>query len=364
MFVLLGLLVWPQRMADSLFGSVIVALTLMLVARPVSVFLCLAPFGFQWREKLFVSWVGLRGAVAIFLASIPLLVGLPTAYLFFDVAFVVVAVVAVDPGLDRRRCRAQARHGVRAQRSAAAPRRTRSARAADARDRRLSGAGQQPVPAPRADPELGAADAGRAQRGDPDADRGASGAPGRLRLSAGAAGKGAGARPLLRQHAAAGRARSAAARRFLRVRRGGARRLGRHLRPAGRRRPRRRQARRLLYRESRPPGQDRRYRATRPDRAVGARSRQRPRRHGRLAARRNRRGARFCRAPQIATGSEFRLISASARAAPAPGRAAPARRRRTAPRSRTGRPSRSCRGTAAPRRSIARGPGPSSDTCR
>jgi cell volume regulation protein A len=91
MFVLLGLLVWPQRMSDSLVGSVIVALTLMLVARPVSVFLCLAPFGFQWREKLFVSWVGLRGAVAIFLASIPMLVGLPTAYLFFDVAFVVVA---------------------------------------------------------------------------------------------------------------------------------------------------------------------------------------------------------------------------------------------------------------------------------
>jgi cell volume regulation protein A len=90
MFVLLGLLVWPQRMGDSLVGSVVVALTLMLVARPVSVFLCLAPFGFQWREKLFVSWVGLRGAVAIFLASIPLLVGLPTAYLFFDVAFVVV----------------------------------------------------------------------------------------------------------------------------------------------------------------------------------------------------------------------------------------------------------------------------------
>ncbi len=90
MFVLLGLLVWPQRMGDSLLGSVVIALFLMLVARPVAVFLCLAPFGFQWREKLFVSWVGLRGAVAIFLASIPLLVGLPAAYLFFDVAFVVV----------------------------------------------------------------------------------------------------------------------------------------------------------------------------------------------------------------------------------------------------------------------------------
>ena len=90
MFVLLGLLVWPHRLADSLVGAVVVALVLMLVARPVAVFLCLAPFGFQWREKLFVSWVGLRGAVAIFLASIPLLVGLPAAYLFFDVAFVVV----------------------------------------------------------------------------------------------------------------------------------------------------------------------------------------------------------------------------------------------------------------------------------
>ena len=90
MFVLLGLLVWPQRLADSLVGAVVVALVLMLIARPAAVFLCLAPFNFQWREKLFISWVGLRGAVAIFLASIPLLVGLPAAYLYFDVAFVVV----------------------------------------------------------------------------------------------------------------------------------------------------------------------------------------------------------------------------------------------------------------------------------
>jgi len=90
MFVLLGLLVWPQRLEDSLLASILVALVLMLIARPAAVFLCLAPFGFQLREKLFMSWVGLRGAVAIFLASIPLLVGLPAAYLYFDVAFVVV----------------------------------------------------------------------------------------------------------------------------------------------------------------------------------------------------------------------------------------------------------------------------------
>jgi len=90
MFVLLGLLAWPHRLADSLFGSMAVALVLMLVARPVAVFLCLTPFNFQWREVVFISWVGLRGAVGIFLASIPLLVGVPRANLFFDVAFVVV----------------------------------------------------------------------------------------------------------------------------------------------------------------------------------------------------------------------------------------------------------------------------------
>jgi cell volume regulation protein A len=90
MFVLLGLLAWPHRLADTMVGALLVALVLMLIARPVAVFLCLAPFNYQWREKLFVSWVGLRGAVGIFLASIPLLVGLPNAGLYFDVAFVVV----------------------------------------------------------------------------------------------------------------------------------------------------------------------------------------------------------------------------------------------------------------------------------
>jgi cell volume regulation protein A len=92
MFVLLGLLVSPQRLLDSAVPAVIVALVLMLVARPLAVFLCLAPFRFNWREKLFIAWTGLRGAVAIFLASIPMLVGLSKAYLYFDVAFVVVII--------------------------------------------------------------------------------------------------------------------------------------------------------------------------------------------------------------------------------------------------------------------------------
>src|SRR2546430_622376 len=92
MFVLLGLLVSPQRLGGSVIPAVIVALVLMLVARPLAVVLCLAPFRFNWREKLFIAWTGLRGAVAIFLASIPMLVGLSKAYLYFDVAFVVVII--------------------------------------------------------------------------------------------------------------------------------------------------------------------------------------------------------------------------------------------------------------------------------
>jgi potassium/hydrogen antiporter len=90
MFVLLGLLVWPGRLPATLPAAFAVTLTLMFLARPIAVFLCLAPYRFALRERLFISWVGLRGAVGIFLASIPLLVGMPKAYIYFDVAFVVV----------------------------------------------------------------------------------------------------------------------------------------------------------------------------------------------------------------------------------------------------------------------------------
>ena len=90
MFVLLGLLAWPDRLPQRRAAGAAVALTLMLIARPVAVFACLAPFRFSIREKLFMSWVGLRGAVSVFLASIPMLVGLPGAHFYFDVAFVVV----------------------------------------------------------------------------------------------------------------------------------------------------------------------------------------------------------------------------------------------------------------------------------
>ena len=90
MFVLLGLLAWPMRLIENILPALAVAAALMFIARPAAVFACLAPFRFAWREKAFISWVGLRGAVGIFLASIPLLIGLPNAHVYFDIAFVVV----------------------------------------------------------------------------------------------------------------------------------------------------------------------------------------------------------------------------------------------------------------------------------
>ncbi len=98
MFVLLGLLAWPASLPDRLLPALAIAATLILVARPIAVFLCLTPFQFSFREMTFISWVGLRGAVGIFLASIPLLVGLPNSQLYFDIGFVVVVVSLLVQG--------------------------------------------------------------------------------------------------------------------------------------------------------------------------------------------------------------------------------------------------------------------------
>ena len=98
MFLLLGVLASPSRLLDVLWPSLGVAAFLMLVARPVVVAACLMPFRYRLQEIGFISWVGLRGAVGIFLASIPLLAGLENAWLYFNVAFVVVLASLIVQG--------------------------------------------------------------------------------------------------------------------------------------------------------------------------------------------------------------------------------------------------------------------------
>jgi potassium/hydrogen antiporter len=90
MFLLLGLLVTPHEVLRFVPAGLMVAGVLMVAARPLSVFLCLTPFGMPWRQELLVSWVGLRGGVPIVLALYPVLAELPRAYVLFDIAFVVV----------------------------------------------------------------------------------------------------------------------------------------------------------------------------------------------------------------------------------------------------------------------------------
>jgi cell volume regulation protein A len=103
MFLLLGLLAAPHQLLDVLWPSLGVAAFLMFVARPVAVFACLSPFRYRREEVAFIAWTGLRGAVGIFLASIPLLAGLPNATLYFNVAFVVVFASLVVQGWSLRR---------------------------------------------------------------------------------------------------------------------------------------------------------------------------------------------------------------------------------------------------------------------
>jgi cell volume regulation protein A len=90
MFLLLGLLVTPRELPAIAWPAFLIALVLMLIARPVATVACLAPFRFAPRETAFVSWVGLRGAVPVILALFPLMAGIEGARVIFNIAFFVV----------------------------------------------------------------------------------------------------------------------------------------------------------------------------------------------------------------------------------------------------------------------------------
>jgi potassium/hydrogen antiporter len=98
MFVVLGLLSTPSALLDVAAEGLLIALVLMVVARPLAVVPLLLPFQFSVREIVLISWGGLKGAVPIILAIFPLLLGLPAGPLLFNVVFFVVLVSAFTQG--------------------------------------------------------------------------------------------------------------------------------------------------------------------------------------------------------------------------------------------------------------------------
>ena len=89
MFLTLGLLVNPKEMLNVLMVAVAIGLFMMFVASPFAVFLCLQPFRVPFKAKVFLSWVGLRGAVPIIFATYPVIAGIEDADFLFNVVFVI-----------------------------------------------------------------------------------------------------------------------------------------------------------------------------------------------------------------------------------------------------------------------------------
>ncbi|SER44325.1 potassium/proton antiporter, CPA1 family (TC 2.A.36) [Streptomyces sp. yr375] len=98
MFVLLGLLVTPHELGDDVLPALVIGLVLTMVARPLSVVLCLTPFRVPWQEQTLMSWAGLRGAVPIILATIPMVNGVEGSRRIFNIVFVLVVVYTLLQG--------------------------------------------------------------------------------------------------------------------------------------------------------------------------------------------------------------------------------------------------------------------------
>src|SRR5829696_10057841 len=98
LFVLLGLLVDPSELLNDLVPAIVIGLVLLLLARPLSVFASLAGFRVPWREKIFLSWAGLRGAVPIVLATFPIVEGVPDAIRLLNIVFILVVVFTLVQG--------------------------------------------------------------------------------------------------------------------------------------------------------------------------------------------------------------------------------------------------------------------------
>ncbi|TVS04733.1 MAG: potassium/proton antiporter [Cyanobium sp. PLM2.Bin73] len=98
LFVMLGLLSFPSRLAAVAGEGLLIALVLILVARPIAVLIAASPFRYNVRELILLSWVGLKGAVPITLATFPLMAGVPGSQVIFNAVFFVVLISAVSQG--------------------------------------------------------------------------------------------------------------------------------------------------------------------------------------------------------------------------------------------------------------------------
>lgn len=98
MFVLLGLLVTPHELKDDIWPALVIGLVLTMVARPLSVVIALLPFRLPWQEQVLMSWAGLRGAVPIILATIPMVSGIEESRRIFNIVFILVVVYTLVQG--------------------------------------------------------------------------------------------------------------------------------------------------------------------------------------------------------------------------------------------------------------------------
>jgi cell volume regulation protein A len=102
MFLTLGLLVFPSKVAPVVVPGLLIALPLILVGRPLVTTLCLLPFRYPWREHLYIGWMGLRGAVPIVLGTYPVLAGVPGGERIFNIVFVIVVASVLLQGSTAR----------------------------------------------------------------------------------------------------------------------------------------------------------------------------------------------------------------------------------------------------------------------